>query len=227
MSSLSGSSRPQKTKRKHVYLGLAAAVIIILLLAIIAASIGVYYYYNKNNEQEIEVPDSGIDYPDEGLSVINITTSIVTTSIATTSVVTTTIPTTVPTTIVTTTIKPTCSDGIKNQGESDVDCGGPCLPCVNTPDGIASCLALKGVKLYTRGSICMPCNSIRTFFGGAYSVLDVENCEDSDDREECLNELEDDYDVDEDEITFPTWIIYGVAHPSIPVSRVQELAGCA
>lgn len=24
----------------------------------------------------------------------------------------------------------TCSDGIKNQGEEDVDCGGPCPPCV-------------------------------------------------------------------------------------------------
>jgi hypothetical protein len=24
---------------------------------------------------------------------------------------------------------PSCSDGIKNQGEEDIDCGGPCLPC--------------------------------------------------------------------------------------------------
>ena len=23
----------------------------------------------------------------------------------------------------------TCADGIKNQGEDKVDCGGPCLPC--------------------------------------------------------------------------------------------------
>jgi hypothetical protein len=26
---------------------------------------------------------------------------------------------------------PTCSDGIQNQGETGVDCGGPCAPCVN------------------------------------------------------------------------------------------------
>lgn len=28
---------------------------------------------------------------------------------------------------------PTCSDGKKNQGESGVDCGGPCQPCVEEP----------------------------------------------------------------------------------------------
>ena len=26
-------------------------------------------------------------------------------------------------------VAPTCTDGIKNQGETDVDCGGPCTPC--------------------------------------------------------------------------------------------------
>lgn len=33
-----------------------------------------------------------------------------------------------------TTAGPTCGDGIKNQNESDVDCGGPCAKC---PDGLA------------------------------------------------------------------------------------------
>ena len=38
--------------------------------------------------------------------------------------------TTTSTTSTTTTIEiPTCSDGIKNQGEEDIDCGGPCKPC--------------------------------------------------------------------------------------------------
>ena len=27
---------------------------------------------------------------------------------------------------------PTCSDGIKNQGEQDIDCGGPCQTCQKT-----------------------------------------------------------------------------------------------
>jgi hypothetical protein len=34
---------------------------------------------------------------------------------------------------------PTCSDGIKNQGETGIDCGGPCSPCIPSPtctDGI-------------------------------------------------------------------------------------------
>lgn len=28
---------------------------------------------------------------------------------------------------------PTCSDGIKNQGEFEIDCGGPCYPCQEKP----------------------------------------------------------------------------------------------
>ncbi len=34
------------------------------------------------------------------------------------------------------TTNPMCNDGIKNQGEEDVDCGGPCLPCPTCYDGI-------------------------------------------------------------------------------------------
>ncbi|MFH1641906.1 MAG: hypothetical protein ABIC04_03320 [Nanoarchaeota archaeon] len=29
-----------------------------------------------------------------------------------------------------------CADGIKNNGEQGIDCGGPCLPCVSCADGI-------------------------------------------------------------------------------------------
>ncbi|MGZ3900391.1 MAG: hypothetical protein ACXVNM_09240 [Bacteroidia bacterium] len=29
-----------------------------------------------------------------------------------------------------------CSDGITNQNETDVDCGGPCVPCANCDNGI-------------------------------------------------------------------------------------------
>ncbi len=31
---------------------------------------------------------------------------------------------------------PSCSDGIQNQGETGVDCGGPCTPCFTCSDGI-------------------------------------------------------------------------------------------
>ncbi|MCB9362424.1 hypothetical protein H6504_03230 [Candidatus Woesearchaeota archaeon] len=33
-------------------------------------------------------------------------------------------------------VQPTCTDGLKNQGESDVDCGGPCKACVSCGDGV-------------------------------------------------------------------------------------------
>ena len=31
---------------------------------------------------------------------------------------------------------PSCSDGIQNQGETGIDCGGPCTPCPSCTDGI-------------------------------------------------------------------------------------------
>jgi len=31
---------------------------------------------------------------------------------------------------------PSCSDGIQNQGETGIDCGGPCAPCPSCTDGI-------------------------------------------------------------------------------------------
>jgi hypothetical protein len=34
--------------------------------------------------------------------------------------------------------EPTCSDGIRNQDEVDVDCGGPCPPCPE-PEAVATC----------------------------------------------------------------------------------------
>ena len=33
-------------------------------------------------------------------------------------------------------IVPTCIDGIQNQGEAGIDCGGPCRPCASCYDGI-------------------------------------------------------------------------------------------
>jgi len=65
------------------------------------------------------------------------TTSTTTTSTisATTSSISTTTTSTTSTT--TTTIEiPTCSDGIRNQGEEGIDCGGPCKPCKKEYPGI-------------------------------------------------------------------------------------------
>lgn len=33
-------------------------------------------------------------------------------------------------------LAPSCSDTVRNQGESEVDCGGPCAPCATCADGI-------------------------------------------------------------------------------------------
>jgi hypothetical protein len=49
---------------------------------------------------------------------------------------------------------PTCSDGIQNQGETGIDCGGPCAPCVaNCSDGIQN----QGETGIDCGGPCGPC----------------------------------------------------------------------
>jgi len=48
---------------------------------------------------------------------------------------------------------PTCSDGIKNQGETDTDCGGPCRKCISCTDGIKN----QGETDTDCGGPCKPC----------------------------------------------------------------------
>jgi len=52
-------------------------------------------------------------------------------------------------------LKATCSDGIKNQGEEDIDCGGPCKVCPGCEDGIMN-LGEEGIDC---GGPCGPCPS--------------------------------------------------------------------
>ncbi len=54
--------------------------------------------------------------------------------------------------------EPTCNDGIQNQGETGVDCGGPCAPCPTVPtcnDGIQN----QGETGVDCGGPCAPCSS--------------------------------------------------------------------
>ena len=49
----------------------------------------------------------------------------------------------------------TCSDGIQNQGETGVDCGGPCTACATCNDGIQN----QGETGVDCGGPCSPCTS--------------------------------------------------------------------
>jgi len=49
----------------------------------------------------------------------------------------------------------TCDDGIQNQGETGVDCGGPCTPCLTCDDGIQN----QGETGIDCGGPCAPCNT--------------------------------------------------------------------
>ncbi len=55
----------------------------------------------------------------------------------------------------------TCNDGIQNQGETGIDCGGPCAPCQVTPtcnDGIQN----QGETGIDCGGPCVPCQITAT-----------------------------------------------------------------
>lgn len=59
----------------------------------------------------------------------------------------------------------TCSDGIQNQGETGVDCGGPCAPCPVVPtcwDGIQN----QGETGIDCGGPCAPCPPVATCSDG-------------------------------------------------------------
>jgi len=70
---------------------------------------------------------------------------------------------------------PSCYDGIKNQGEEDIDCGGPCLPC-HCFDGIQN-FNETGVDC---GGECPKCRKIkrivnRTVGNETIAVVLIEN----------------------------------------------------
>jgi hypothetical protein len=49
--------------------------------------------------------------------------------------------------------KPSCSDGIMNQGEATTDCGGPCTPCASCSDGIQN----QNESGADCGGVCLAC----------------------------------------------------------------------
>ena len=53
-------------------------------------------------------------------------------------------------------ITATCYDGIRNQGEVDIDCGGPCKPCPSCNDGIKN----QGETGIDCGGLCEPCPEV-------------------------------------------------------------------
>lgn len=50
----------------------------------------------------------------------------------------------------------TCNDGVQNQGESGVDCGGPCASCVSCSDGVQN----QGEQGVDCGGPCNPCGNL-------------------------------------------------------------------
>jgi hypothetical protein len=66
--------------------------------------------------------------------------------------------------------KESCSDGVKNQGEMGIDCGGPCKPCTSCSDGEQN----QGEDGVDCGGPCEPCK---------------EECKECSDGNKCTQDL--------------------------------------
>ena len=62
------------------------------------------------------------------------------------------------------TIPETCSDGIENQDETDVDCGGICGPCTSTNEGNVLLNQEQDLKKESSDVVRKPDKEISTFF---------------------------------------------------------------
>ncbi|WP_437573808.1 PKD domain-containing protein [Sorangium sp. So ce887] len=69
---------------------------------------------------------------------------------------------------------PTCDDGIQNQGETGVDCGGPCAPCTGT--------TVEFSKEFTQGQPsseqCGAWDAFRASLTGEYSAVTIRGSQD-------------------------------------------------
>ena len=74
----------------------------------------------------------------------------------------------------------TCSDGIKNQGEEDIDCGGPCTACPSCDDGIKN----QGEEGKDCGGPCDPCGDTCTGDCNDFNACTEDSCQDG----VCVNE---------------------------------------
>ncbi len=206
---------------KIILLSLGVILSIALLLFVGAA---VLYFFVLSEREAVEKKSAPVETTRPEQTVQTVPSSTSTTS--TSSTTTTSSSTYQPTTSTTPKPVPTCRDGIENQGEVGVDCGGPCGECVDPIEVAAYCLASKGVRLYVRGdSICSQCKSIKNHFGENYPRLDSIDCDDSGNENECADMLE---TASDDGVRqgFPTWEVYGKLYPGASISSILTVAGC-
>ncbi len=65
--------------------------------------------------------------------------------------------------------KISCFDGIQNQGEEEIDCGGPCDPCISCSDGIQN----QGEEGIDCGGPCDPCPTTTTSASTSTTMQDA------------------------------------------------------
>jgi hypothetical protein len=77
--------------------------------------------------------------------------------------------------------EPTCEDGIKNQGEEKIDCGGPCKTCPTCEDGIKN----QGELRIDCGGPCAPCDDICDMNCNDFFACTLDKCVNG----ECVSEM--------------------------------------
>lgn len=205
----------------------AAAMIFVLILSFLAAIVSGLLYW-KARDGGPKVVDATA--PNDALPPASSTSSSSTssTSSSTTTIIQQTVLSTTTYTLPasTTTVNPSCTDNIRNQGEEETDCGGPCEPCEKSMMEVASCLNQREVRLYLREDrICYGCRSLRSSFGQAINDIPQVDCDDDDNENLCKHMLED-AEEDGKDRGYPTWEYEGELYPGASIHYVRELTGC-
>ncbi|MFH0860715.1 MAG: hypothetical protein V1921_05895 [Candidatus Altiarchaeota archaeon] len=212
--SLMGMGGDKPSESHKMWLIPAAIAVVMLFVIGTIGILGVYYILSRGSEPDAELTTSTTTTSTTSTSSILTTSSAPsTTSLASTS--------SVPTTTA-----PTCDDGVINQDEEDVDCGGPCDPCMKSAEKVALCLSMKGVTLYMRNDdVCLQCKSIREYFGNSLSLINVIDCDESDNEDSC-DDMLDTAKEQEKRQGYPTWNILGELYPGAGVERIKAVTNC-
>lgn len=108
-----------------------------------------------------------------------------------------------------------CVDGLLNQGEDRIDCGGVCRRCDTEKDDLVECMNNAKVILYYIQD-CPRCGSQITYFRDSFSLLESVDC--SKEKEKC----------DRDGVKgYPTWVISGKAYIGVSIDSVKTISGCS
>ena len=204
-------------------LAISCAAIFILIVVGVLGTVLAYFVLTKNSAHNLLPTGNVID---KSTSSTTTTSTSITSSTTTTTEPTSTSTTTIVKITTSSLSKPSCSDNIKNQGEDDIDCGGPCVSCPNPAEETELCLSSKGITVYLRNNnVCLQCKAIRKYFGTAINLINTIDCDD-DDNEDTCNDMFEEAEEQDKRKGYPTWDFFGELYPGASVGKIKSVTGC-